>query len=319
MKYIEIGRTGIKGSNLIMGCMRLKGKTPREAETIIRTGMEQGINYFDHADVYGSAGKRGECEEIFGKAVDLSNASIRESMIIQSKCGIVKSETGAYDFSREHILKSVDGILTRLGTEYLDFLLLHRPDVLVDPEEVAEAFETLHFAGKVRHFGVSNHRPMQVELLQKYVPFHLEINQLHYSMVHCPMIDAAVAANMDIHQGYDRTGDVLEYSRLHDMTIQAWSPFQQGDFVSSSSANPFLGDREHFGKLNDVVDRIAEKYGVTNTAIAVSWITRHPANMQVILGSMNPTRIKDGCQGSDIPLTREEWYELYQAAGKKLP
>ena len=193
MKYIEVGTSGVKASNLIMGCMRLKGKTLKEAEEIIRTAMDCGINYFDHADVYGSAGQRGECEEIFGKAVGLSRPSVRESMIIQSKCGIIKSEVGAYDFSKEHILEAVDGILSRLGTEYLDFLLLHRPDALMEPEEVAEAFDTLYQAGKVRHFGVSNHRPLQVELLQKYLPYKLEINQLHLSIVHCPMIDSGIA------------------------------------------------------------------------------------------------------------------------------
>lgn len=319
MKYIEVGKTGINASNLIMGCMRLKGKSSVEAEKIIRTSMEEGINYFEHADVYGSAGLRGECETIFGKAVDLKNASFREQVIIQSKCGIIKSETGAYDFSKEHILMSVDGILGRLNTEYLDFLLLHRPDTLVEPEEVAEAFERLYAEGKVRHFGVSNHRPMQVELLQKYVPFKLEVNQLQLSITHCPMIDAGVAANMDIPQAYDREGSALEYSRLKDMTIQAWSPFHQTGPISSSSSNPFIGDFERYGKLNEVMTRLAKKYEVTENAIAVAWITRHPANMQVILGTMNLQRIKEACQGSDIPLTRGEWYELYQVAGKKLP
>lgn len=319
MKYIEVGKTGIKASNIIMGCMRLKGKTPAEAERIIRTAQEEGINYFDHADVYGSAGIRGECEEIFGKAMNLSNASVRESMIIQSKCGIVKSETGAYDFSKEHILEATDGILKRLNTEYLDFLLLHRPDTLVEPEEVAAAFEQLHTQGKVRHFGVSNHKPMQIELLQKYVPFKLEINQLQLSIAHCPMIDASVAANMDIPQAYDRDGSALDYARLHDMTIQAWSPFHQTGPISSSSSNPFIGDMEKFVKLNEVIQRLAKKYGVSENAIAVAWITRHPARMQVVLGTMNEQRMREACQGSEIPLTRNEWYELYQAAGKKLP
>ena len=319
MKYIEVGTTGLKASNIIMGCMRLKGKTPKEADALVKNAMECGVNYFDHADVYGSAGQRGECEEIFGKMLKLSAPSLREKMIIQSKCGIIKSEIGSYDFSKEHIVKAADGILSRLGIEYLDFLLLHRPDALMEPEEVAEAFETLYNAGKVRHFGVSNHRPLQVELLQKYVPFKLQVNQLQLSIDHSPMIDSGIAANTDSVQGYDKEGSVLEYSRLHDMTIQAWSPFQVSGPISSSSAHIFLGDREHFGKLNEVIDRLAEKYDVTNTAIAVAWITRHPANIQVICGTMNPSRMKDACAGSDLPLTKSEWYELYQAAGKKLP
>ncbi len=314
MKYIEVGKSGVKASNLIMGCMRLKGKTPAEAENLIRTAMEEGINYFDHADVYGRAGKRGECEEIFSKAIGLSKPSVREKMIIQSKCGIVKSATGAYDFSKEHILKATDGILSRLNTDYLDFLLLHRPDTLMEPAEVTEAFETLFKQGKVRHFGVSNQKPFQVKLLQKYLPYKLEINQLQLSVVHCPMIDSGVSVNMDIEQACDRDGSILEYSRLHDMTIQAWSPFQQGFF-----GGPFLGDLENYRKLNEVIDRLAAKYEVTNTAIAVAWITRHPANIQVILGTTNIQRMKDACKGSEISLTRDEWYEVYQAAGKKLP
>lgn len=319
MKYFEVGKSGIEASNVIMGCMRLKGKTPAEAEAIIRTYLDAGVNYFDHADVYGSAGMRGECETIFGKAVDLMNPDIREKMIIQSKCGIVKGEVQYYDFSKEHILDSVDGILSRLNTEYLDFLLLHRPDTLMDPCEVAEAFESLHEEGKVRHFGVSNFNPMQVELLQKYVPYKLDINQLHLSIAHCPMIDSGIAANMDVPQAYDREGSVLEYSRLKDMTIQCWSPFQYGSFASSSKSWPFLGDYERYGELNTVIDKIAAKYGVSNTTVAVAWLTRHPANLQVIIGSMNPERILDSCAGSDLPLTREEWYSIYLASGKLIP
>lgn len=314
MKCIEIGSSGVKASNLIMGCMRLKEKTLQEVELLVRTAMEEGINFFDHADIYGRNGHRGECEEIFGKAVNLSDPSIREKILIQSKCGIVKGETTSYDFSKEHILKSVDGILSRLGTEYLDFLLLHRPDSLMEPEEVAEAFDVLYTSGKVRHFGMSNQNAMQLALLQKYIPYKLEIDQLQLSIAHCPMIDSGISANMDIPQSYDRDGSVLEYTRMHDITIQAWSPFQQGFF-----GGPFLGDTEHYEKLNQVIDRIADKYNVTNTAVAVAWITRHPADIQVILGTTNPQRMKDACQGSDLRLTRAEWYELYQASGKKLP
>lgn len=314
MKQIEVGKSGIKASNIVLGCMRLKGKTPQEAEKIIRTALEEGINYFDHADVYGSPGRRGECEEIFSKAIELNSPAVRESMFIQSKCGIVKSETGSYDFSKEHILSAVDGILKRLDTDYLDFLLLHRPDSLMEPEEVAEAFEKLYTEGKVRHFGVSNQNPMQVELLQKYIPYKLEVNQLQLSIAHCPMIDSGISVNMGADQSVNREGSVLEYSRLKDMTIQAWSPFQKGFF-----GGPFLGDMEQYGELNKTIDRIAKKYEVTNTAIAVAWITRHPANIQVILGTTNPQRIKDACKGSDIPLTRDEWYEIYQKSGKILP
>ena len=320
MKYLEVGTSGVKASNIVMGCMRLKGKTPGEAEKIIRTYMEEGVNYFDHADVYGRAEMRGECESVFGQAMDLRNASVREKMIIQGKCGIVKTDSGSYyDFSRDYILRAVDAILGRLNTEYLDFLLLHRPDSLMEPEEVAEAFDKLYKSGKVRHFGVSNFRSLQVELLQKYTDYKLEANQLHVSIPHCPMIDNGIACNLAEEQAFDRDGQILEYSRLKKMTIQAWSPFQYGSFASSSKTWIFLGDRERYGLLNDTLDRIAAEYGVTSTAIAVAWLTTHPANMQVILGSTNPDRIKESCKGSELKLTKAQWYEIYKSAGKLIP
>lgn len=306
MKYIDIAGTGVKASNIVMGCMRLASLSKGEAEVLIRTAMDEGVNFFDHADIYGG----GECETLFAQACGMA-PSLREKMIIQSKCGI---RNGYFDFSKEHIISSVDGILGRLNTEYLDFLLLHRPDSLMEPGEVAEAFQTLEKAGKVRHFGVSNQNPMQIELLQSAVTQRLAVNQLQFSMVHTPMIDSGIAANMQNSQATDRTGHILEYSQLKKMTIQAWSPFQQGTF-----GGPFLGDREKYGELNDTIDRIAEQYGVTNTAIAVAWITRHPANIQVILGTTNAQRMRDGCSGSELSLTRQEWYELYAAAGNIIP
>ena len=289
-----------------MGCMRINSLSKTELEVLVRTAMDQGINLFDHADIYGG----GECETLFGEAVDLSS-SLRDDMIIQSKCGI---RSGYFDFSKEHIIRSVEGSLSRLGTDYLDLLLLHRPDTLMEPDEVAEAFDTLHSSGKVRFFGMSNQTPLQIELLKKSVSQPLVANQLQFSVVHTLMIDSGIAANMDIDQSIERTGSILEYCRLHDITIQAWSPFQQGFF-----GGPFLGDTENYPELNQVVDRLAEKYNVSNTAIAVAWITRHPANIQVILGTTKPQRIIDGCHGSELVLTRSEWYELYKAAGNILP
>jgi predicted oxidoreductase len=208
----------------------------------------------------------------------------------------------------------VDVILKRLQTDYLDVLLLHRPDTLMEPVEVAAAFEALYDQGKVRHFGVSNFNPMQIELLQKEIPDPLIINQLQFSIAHTPMVDSGLTVNMHTNQSVNYEGSVLEYCRLKDITIQAWSPFQKGFFEG-----PFLGDNEKYAKLNQVIDRIADKYNVTNTAVAVGWITRHPANMQVILGTTNVQRLKDSCKGSELPLTREEWYEIYQAAGNILP
>lgn len=306
MKFIDIAGTDLRASNIIMGNMRLKQLSLTEAEKLIRTAIEQDINFFDHADIYGA----GSCEEHFSEAIGM-NPSLRETMILQSKCGIRK---GFFDFSKEHIIASTDGILKRLNTDYLDILLLHRPDTLVEPEEVAEAFSELHASGKVRHFGVSNHTPLQIELLQKYVPHKLIVNQMQLSATHTPMIDSGIALNMNIDQSVNRDSGVLDYCRLNGITIQAWSPFQKAFFDG-----PFLGDLENYPELNKLIDSLADQYGVTATAIAVAWITRHPANIQVVLGTTNVGRLKDACQGSDIRLTREEWYAIYTAAGHILP
>lgn len=312
MKYYEIPHTNMRQSAVIQGCMRFKGMSSTEVEQIVNLCLENGINSFDHADVYGTAGMRGECEQLFGQVLK-ENPGLRDKVYIQSKCGICKSEQDYYDFSKEHILEAVDGILTRLQTGYLDVLLLHRPDTLMEPEEVADAFETLHKAGKVRYFGVSNMNPGQVELLERAVDAPLVFNQLQLSIAHCPMIDTGLSVNNRIPQAVDYEGGILEYSRLKAMTIQAWSPFQKGLFEG-----PFLTDRETYGELNAYIDQLAEKYNVKNTAIAVAWILRHPAHMQVILGTTNEKRIADACQGADIILTREEWYTLYAKAGKRI-
>jgi len=308
MKYQKIANTNLNVSNLIMGNMRLTQLSLPEAEKLIRTAMDEGINFFDHADIYGS----GQCEALFSEAIQM-NTSIREKMIIQSKCGI-RSKENYFDFSKEHILDSVNGILQRLKTEYLDILLLHRPDPLMEPTEVAEAFEILQNSGKVKYFGVSNFNPTQIELLQKYIPQKLVVNQIQFSIVHTPVIDSGIALNMNIDQSINRDSSILEYCRLHDITLQAWSPFQRGFFEG-----PFLGDLVHYPELNTLLDTLATKYGVTNTAISTAWITRHPANIQVVLGTTNPQRLKDACKASEITLTREEWYLIYKAAGNIVP
>lgn len=308
MKYTQIKHTDLNASNIIMGNMRLTQLSLTEIEKLIHTALDEGINFFDHADIYG----QGRCEELFAEAIQMS-PSIREKMILQSKCGI-KGQENYFDFSKEHILDSVDGILKRLNTDYLDLLLLHRPDPLMEPAEVAEAFDKLHSSGKVKHFGVSNHNPAQIELLQKYTPHKLVVNQIQFSIAHTPMIDAGIALNMNIDQAINRDSSILEYSRLNDITLQAWSPFQNGFF-----AGPFLGDLEKFLELNNVIDEIAANYDVTNTAIATAWISRHPANIQVVLGTTNPQRLKDACTSTDITLTRKEWYDIYKAAGNIVP
>jgi predicted oxidoreductase len=210
-------------------------------------------------------------------------------------------------------LQAVDGILKRLKTEYLDILLLHRPDALVEPEEVAEAFTRLEGNGKVRFFGVSNQNPMQIELLNRYLDQKIVINQLQLSAAYSPLINAGLTVNMMIEESVNRDGGILDYCRLNDITIQAWSPFQYGFFEGV-----FLGS-DKFPLLNQAIDRIAAKYGVPHTAVAVAWISRHPAHIQTVIGSMNPGRIKDICRESEFTLTRQEWYEIYRAAGNLLP
>lgn len=306
MKQVRWGKTDRQVPAVIMGCMRINTISEKDVTKMIDTAMEENINFFDHADIYGA----GACEEIFGKAFRRLNVK-REDIFIQSKCGIVPGLM--YDFSKEHIIRSVDASLKRIGTEYLDALLLHRPDALMEPEEVAEAFDELEQAGKVRYFGVSNQKPAQMELLKRCVKQPLCANQLQFGLAHTGMIQSGIEMNMMNTGSVDRDGSVLEYCRLHDVTVQAWSPFQYGMFEGV-----FLGN-EKFPELNKKVDELAEKYGVTNTTIAVAWILRHPANIQVLAGTMNPVRLKEICKAADICLTRKEWYELYLAAGNMLP
>jgi predicted oxidoreductase len=305
MRTIKLGTSALEVPVVAVGCMRMSSMEKSEAERFIRTSMEMGANFFDHADIYGG----GACEEIFADAIQM-NADIREKMILQSKCGIRK---GMFDFSKEHILASVDGILQRLKTDYLDVLLLHRPDALVEPEEVAEAFDQLESSGKVRHFGVSNQNPMQIQLLKKFVKQPIVANQLQLSITNTTMISAGVNVNMENAAAVNRDGSVLDFCRLNDITIQPWSPFQYGFFEGV-----FLGN-DKFPELNQKIDEIAAKHNVTNTTIAIAWLLRHPAKMQPVTGTMNINRLKDCVKASEVQLSREEWYEIYRAAGNVLP
>ena len=302
MRTIPLGKSGLQVPAVAVGCMRIKGLQPAEAERFVATALELGMNFFDHADIYGG----GECEKIFAKAY----TGPREGILLQSKCGI---RSGRYDFSKEHILASVDGILSRLNTDYLDVLLLHRPDALVEPEEVAEAFETLRMSGKVRHFGVSNHNPGQIQLLQKYVKQPLVANQLQMSVAHASLVTQGTHVNMSDDAAVDRDGGALDFCRLHDITVQPWSPFQHGFFKG-----PFVGDR-HFKELNSKLDELAAKYAADSTAIALAWLLRHPAKMQPVIGTMNLGRLASCAKAAEITLSREDWYALWLAAGNTLP
>lgn len=305
MRIMKLGSSTLEVPVVAVGCMRMKSLEKKEAEIFIQNALEQGANFFDHADIYGD----GTSEEIFADAIHM-NAEIREKIILQSKCGIRK---GMFDFSKEHILHSVDGILKRLNTEYLDTLLLHRPDALMEPEEVAEAFDILENTGKVRHFGVSNQNPMQIQLLQKYVKQPIVANQLQLSITNANMISNGLNVNMENESAINRDGSVLDFCRLNDITIQPWSPFQYGFFEGV-----FLGN-DKFPELNQKIDKIAAKYEVSNTTIAIAWLLRHPAKMQPVIGTMTVDRLTECCKASEIYLTREEWYEIFRAAGNILP
>lgn len=309
MKTHALGTTGVTVSSLILGLMRIRAMSDAEIRTLFDAARDVGINMIDHADIYG--GERHFCEKRFGEAVPLS-PSERESLLIQSKVGIRK---GYFDFSKANIIEGVEGSLKALRTEYLDVLLLHRPDALVEPEEVAAAFDALHGAGKVRHFGVSNQTPGQIDLLKTAVKQPLVANQMQLSITHANLVAQGVAANMGhLEQSVSRDNDILNYSRINRMTLQAWSPFQKGWFDGT-----FVGDRVAYPDLNIALDEIAAAHGVTPTGIAVAWITRHPADMQVVLGTTNPARVRECAAGSDVRLSREEWYRLFIAAGHKLP
>ncbi len=305
MKAINLGKSGVLVSEISLGCMRIHGLAEREIDTLLDVALEVGIDFFDHADIYGG----GKSEEVFAGALSRSSIS-REDVILQSKCGIRK---GMFDFSRDHILSAVEGSLRRLKTDYLDVLLLHRPDTLMEPEEVAEAFSQLHRSGKVRHFGVSNMNPGQIELLRKYADQEIVANQLQLSLTNTGMIDSGLNVNMQIDRSIVRDGGILEYCRFHDITIQPWSPFQYGFFEGV-----FLGNKD-FPELNRAIDALAEEKGVTNSAITIAWLLRHPAKMQPIVGTTNPGRLREIARASEIELTRQEWYALYMAAGNVLP
>jgi predicted oxidoreductase len=311
MKTFTLPGTQIVAPNVVLGLMRIADKTDDEVRELVTTARDAGIDFLDHADVYGN--ELHGCERRFAEAMRLT-PSQRAEITIQTKAGIVRD--GPYfDFSYEHIIESVEGSLTALDTDYVDILLLHRPDALVEPEEVARAFDELESSGKVRAFGVSNHTPRQIDLLKRYVRQPIVANQVQLSVTHAPIITQGVAANMS-GEAQSVTldgGGILDYCRLNDITVQAWSPFQAGFFTGV-----FLGAPE-YAELNAVIDRLAAAYDVPAIAIATAWITRHPASMQVVLGTTSPDRVAGAAQGSDIPLTRAEWYEMFRAAGHIVP
>lgn len=307
MNSLPFGPTDLHVSALSLGCMRMGGlPSPADAVPVLEAALESGITFFDHADIYGG----GEGEIRFARAMRELGVD-RESVVLQSKCGIVRGQY--FDFSRDHIVSSVEAILKRLDTGYIDALLLHRPDALMEPEEIATAFEELHTAGKVRHFGVSNQNPAQMELLRRHLNRPLVANQVQFGLGHTPLIDHGLNVNMADNPAVDRDGSILDYCRLHRITVQAWSPLQHAFFQG-----PIVGHPD-YAECNEVLDRIAEERGVEPAAVAIAWILRHPAGIQPILGSMTPGRIRAMARACGVALTRPEWYELYSAAGNRLP
>ena len=308
MKYIPFGQDDKELSEIVLGMMRIKDKSVKEVEELVETALSVGINAFDLADIYG----RGRCEELLGLVLK-NRPDLREKMWIQSKCGIRIEEFTYFDFSKDYIIKSVDGILQRLKIDHLDSLLLHRPDALMESDQVAEAFDLLYKQGKVRNFGVSNQNPMMMELLKKDVKQPLAVNQLQLSAAFTPGFESGFHVNMEDSQAAMRDGSIFEYCKLHDVVIQAWSVLQFGYFKGN-----FVGN-EKFQALNQVLDRLAFKYGVTPSTIAISWILRYPAKMQAVVGTKNPKHLIEASQATNFNLTRKEWYEIYIAAGNDLP
>lgn len=308
MRYITLGQDDKELSEIVLGMMRIKDKSVKEVEELVETALSVGINAFDLADIYG----RGRCEELLGLVLK-NRPDLREKMWIQSKCGIRIEEFTYFDFSKEYILQSVDGILERLQVDYLDSLLLHRPDALMESDQVAEAFDLLYKQGKVRDFGVSNQNPMMMEFLKKDVKQPLAVNQLQLSAAFTPGFESGFHVNMEDSQAAMRDGSIFEYCQLHDVVIQAWSVLQFGYFKGN-----FVGN-EKFQALNQVLDRLAIKYGVTSSTIAISWILRYPAKMQAVVGTTNPKHLIEASQATNFNLTRKEWYEIYLAAGNNLP
>lgn len=317
MKSINIGNTNWQASAVALGIMRMDALDTPQAVKVLETSHDQGINYIDAADIYGN----GQSEKNFGTALKQSSLS-RDQFYIQSKGGIVldpKRSHGSlvfgkrYDFSKAHLIDTVDHILERMQIDYLDSFLLHRPDPLMEFDDVQAAFDELQTSGKVRHFGVSNFNPQQLTMLQRPLSQRLMINQVQFSVMHTGMIDFGIHANMTDPRSVDHDAGIIEYARTHDITLQAWSPFQYGTFAGTFIDNP------KFETLNQKLAEVADHYKVSKNAIALAWILRHPANIQAILGAMNPAHIIDNLSGADIQLTRQEWYDIYFAAGNDLP
>lgn len=325
VKEMPLKKREISSSRLILGCMGLGGSWDQNpltkedritAEKAVEAALSSGITMFDHADIY----KMGKAEAVFGEILR-EKPELRENIILQSKCGIRFKENNLpqrYDFSKEHILQSVDGILKRLNTEYLDILLLHRPDPLMEPEEVAEAFDKLKTTGKVRNFGVSNMSSSQIKLLQTYCSDPIIVNQLELSLKRIDWLEQGVLVNQKSGNEVNFADGIIEHCRLNDIQIQAWAPLSYGMYSGREIENSTDSDL----KTIELVQNMAREKDTSTEAIVLGWLMRHPSYIQPVIGTSNPQRIKN-CQDAIYQaenMTREEWYTLYTASrGAKMP
>ena len=308
MKYYMMKNTDLEVSALALGTMRIPDKGIDAAEKLIHTALDLGINFIDEADIYGG----GTSEEMLGEIFE-RNPGLRDKVILQSKAGIVFRNGHRYDMSKSYIVPAVEDSLRRLRTDHLDILLLHRPDALMDPAEVAEAFDELHKAGKVRYFGVSNQNASQMRLLAKYMHMPIVADQLQFSLLHSGLVDQGIFVNMIDSEATDRDGGTLNYCMLEDIRIQSWSPLQASGWTGTFIDNP------KYAKTNEILADLADKYGVSKTAVALAWILRHPAGMQPILGTTSVEHLTESCDATNFTLTNQEWYDLYLAEGRPLP
>ena len=309
MKYINFGKDDKKVSKLIIGLMRISEMSTDQVGELLLAGLDEGINFLDTADCY----TNGKAEQVLGDTFT-KNPGLRDKVFLQSKCGIRNDDDFTwFDFSKDHILEAVDASLKRLQTDHLDCLLLHRPDALMEPEEIAEAFDILYKAGKVLNFGVSNQNPIMMDMIRKYSNYPIVTNQVQLSPAFTPSLNAGFHVNMETDPAIMRDGGLFEYCRSNDIVIQAWSPFQYGYFEGV-----YLGS-DKYVKLNQVLNRMAEERGVTPAAVALAWILRYPGRTQVVTGTTKPERLRESAKATEISLTKKEWYEIYLSAGNDLP
>lgn len=323
-KKTPLQKRGYDASQLVLGCMGLGGGwsgnpvTPeliKQAHEAVDAAQSIGITMFDHADIYA----RGNAELVFGKVLQ-ERPELRDQIMIQSKCGIRFDEgpgrPGRYDFSKEHITASVEGILTRLNIESLDILLLHRPDPLMEPEEVAEAFLRLKQSGKVQAFGVSNMSAAQIRFLQASIQEPLIVNQLEMSLLKLDWLDNGIHQNQKQGTQVSFPDGTMEFCQTENIQIQAWSPLAKGLF----SGKDLEGHSEAVKQTAALVQSMSEEKGTTREAIVLAWLMRHPARIQPVIGTSQAQRIRACGDAAKIELTREEWYSLYVSSrGSKMP